>query len=182
MSKLVEKKISSQTVYKGSFLDVKKDNVVLPNGKNSTREWINHPGAVCCIPVLENGEICLIKQYRYPIKKYVIELPAGKLEVGETPIDCAKRELEEEIGFEAKKIRFLTMFYPAVGFVNEEMHLFLAEDLKKADTNLDDDEFIELIPKTLGQAVEMIYSGEITDAKTIIGLVWAEKLLVNSKL
>ena len=176
-----EKTLHSKCVFKGSLLDVRNDEVVFPSGSKSTREWINHPGAVCCIPVLENGDICLIKQYRYAIKKYVIELPAGKLEIGETPIDCAKRELEEEIGFEAKKIRFLTMFYPAVGFVNEEMHLFLAEDLKKTNTNLDEDEFIELIPKTLDQAVEMIYSGEITDAKTIIGLVWAQKLLTNSK-
>ena len=176
-----EKTLHSKCVFKGSLLDVRNDEVIFPSGSKSTREWINHPGAVCCIPVLENGDICLIKQYRYAIKKYVIELPAGKLEIGETPIGCAKRELEEEIGFEAKKIRFLTMFYPAVGFVNEEMHLFLAEDLKKTNTNPDEDEFIELIPKTLDQAVEMIYSGEITDAKTIIGLVWAQKLLTNSK-
>ena len=176
-----EKTLGSKCVFKGSFLDVRKDKVIFSNGSSSTREWINHPGAVCCIPVFENGEICLIKQYRYAVKKYVIELPAGKLEIGETPIDCAKRELEEETGFEAKKIRFLTMFYPAVGFVNEEMHLFFAEDLKKTNTNLDEDEFIELIPKTLDQAVEMIYSGDITDAKTIIGLVWAQKLLTNSK-
>ena len=172
-----EKTLRSKCVFKGSLLDVRKDEVIFPNGSKSTREWINHPGAVCCIPVLDNGDICLIKQYRYAVKKYVIELPAGKLEIGETPIDCAKRELEEEIGFEAKKIRFLTMFYPAVGFVNEEMHLFLAEDLKKTNTNTDDDEFIELVPKTLDQAIEMIYSGDITDAKTIIGLVWAQKLL-----
>ena len=163
-----EKTLHSKCVFKGSLLDVRNDEVIFPSGSKSTREWINHPGAVCCIPVLENGDICLIKQYRYAIRKYVIELPAGKLEIGETPIGCAKRELEEEIGFEAKKIRFLTMFYPAVGFVNEEMHLFLAEDLKKTNTNPDEDEFIELIPKTLDQAVEMIYSGEITDAKTII--------------
>ena len=176
-----EKTLHSKCVFKGSLLDVRNDEVIFPSGSKSTREWINHPGAVCCIPVLENGDICLIKQYRYAIRKYVIELPAGKLEIGETPIGCAKRELEEERGFEAKKIRFLTMFYPAVGFVNEEMHLFLAEDLKKTNTNPDEDEFIELIPKTLDQAVEMIYSGEITDAKTIIGLVWAQKLLTNSK-
>ena len=176
-----EKTLHSKCVFKGSLLDVRNDEVIFPSGSKSTREWINHPGAVCCIPVLENGDICLIKQYRYAIRKYVIELPAGKLEIGETPIDCAKRELEEEIGFEAKRIQFLTMFYPAVGFVNEEMHLFFAEDLKKTNTNLDEDEFIELIPKTLDQAVEMIYSGDITDAKTIIGLVWAQKLLTNSK-
>lgn len=176
-----EKTLHSKCVFKGSLLDVRNDEVIFPSGSKSTREWINHPGAVCCIPVLENGDICLIKQYRYAIRKYVIELPAGKLELGETTIDCAKREMEEEIGYEAKKIRFLTMFYPAVGFVNEEMHLFLAEDLKKTKTNLDEDEFIELIPKTLDQAVKMIYSGEITDAKTIIGLFWAQKLLINSK-
>tara|TARA_B100000886_G_C20407342_1_gene485435 strand:- start:915 stop:1454 length:540 start_codon:yes stop_codon:yes gene_type:complete len=176
-----EKTLHSKCVFKGSLLDVRNDEVIFPNGSKSTREWINHPGAVCCIPVLENGDICLIRQFRYAVKKYVIELPAGKLESGEMPIDCARRELEEEIGFEANKIRFLTMFYPAVGFVNEEMHLFLAEDLKKTNTNFDEDEFIELIPKTLDQAVEMIYSGEITDAKTIIGLVWAQKLLINSK-
>ena len=176
-----EKTLRSKCVFKGSLLDVRKDEVIFPSGSKSTREWINHPGAVCCIPVLDNGDICLIKQYRYAIREYVIELPAGKLEIGETPIHCAKRELEEEIGFEAKKIRFLTMFYPAVGFVNEEMHLFLAGDLKKTKTNPDEDEFIELIPKTLDQAIEMIYSGDITDAKTIIGLVWAQKLLTNSK-
>ena len=172
-----EKTLGSKCVFKGSFLDVRKDEVIFSNGSSSTREWINHPGAVCCIPVFENGEICLIKQYRYAVKKYVIELPAGKLEIGETPIDCAKRELEEETGFEAKKIRFLTMFYPAVGFVNEEMHLFLARELKKTHTNLDHDEFIEVLPMPLEQAVQMIFKGEITDAKTIIGLVWAQKLL-----
>ena len=172
-----EKTQNSQSVFKGSLLDVRKDKVIFPNGNSSTREWINHPGAVCCIPVLENGDICLIKQYRYVVKKYVIELPAGKLEIGEKPIDCAKRELEEEIGFEANRMRFLTMFYPAVGFVNEEMHLFLAKELKKTHVNPDHDEFIEILPMALNRAVQMIWSGEISDAKTIIGLIWAQKFL-----
>ena len=172
-----EKTQNSKSIFKGSFFDVRKDEVVSPNGNSNIIEWIKHPGAVCCIPVLRNGDICLIRQFRYAVKKYMIELPSGKLEIGEKPIDGAKRELKEEIGFEAKKIKFLTMFYPAVGFVNEEMHLFLAEDLKKTNTNLDEDEFIELAPKPLNQAVKMIYSSEITDAKTIIGLAWAQKLL-----
>ena len=172
-----EKTQKSTSVYDGSFLNVRKDEVVFPNGKTSIREWVKHPGAVCCIPVLENGDICLIRQFRYAVKKYVIELPAGKLKSGESPIDCARRELKEEIGFKANKIRFLTMFHPAVGFANEEMHLFLAEQLIKTNTNFDYDEFIEPVPKPLEQAIQMIYDGEITDAKTIIGLVWAQKLL-----
>ena len=105
MSKLVEKKISSQTVYKGNFLDVKKDNVVLPNGKNSTREWINHPGAVVIVPILSNGKIALIRQFRYAMGSEFIELPAGKIDKRETPDECAIRELEEEIGFKTKNTR-----------------------------------------------------------------------------
>ena len=107
MSKLVEKKISSQTVFKGNFLDVKKDNVVLPNGKNSTREWINHPGAVVIVPILSNGKIALIRQFRYAMGSEFIELPAGKIDKGETPDECAIRELEEEIGFKTKNLNFI---------------------------------------------------------------------------
>ena len=109
MRDLIEKTKISNCVFKGSFLDVRKDEVILPDGNTGTREWIKHPGAICCIPVLENGNICLIQQYRYSVRKHMIELPAGKLDIGEKPKDCAKRELEEEIGYQANNIKLLTV-------------------------------------------------------------------------
>ena len=177
MRDLTEKTRSSKCVFRGSFLDVIMDEVILPDGNTGTREWINHPGAICCIPVLENGNICLIQQYRYSVRKHMIELPAGKLDIGEKPKDCAKRELEEEIGYKANNIKLLTVMYPAVGFANEKMYLFIAKELKKTKINLDQDEFIQLVPKKLEEAIQMIWDGQISDAKTIIGLLWAERIL-----
>ena len=177
MSKLKEYKISSNNVYKGDFLHVYRDEVKLPNGKTSTREWINHPGAVCIIPVLPNGDIALIRQFRYPVNQEMIELPAGKLDSNEVPEKCALRELEEEIGYSAKNIKFLTKIHPAIGFANEEMYIYMATELVKTQTNLDKDEFLILHPTTLNNAMEMVWSGNITDVKTIIGLHWALKIL-----
>jgi len=176
MSTLKETKLSSKIIFQGRLLDVRKDEVELPNGKTSTREWINHPGAVCCIPILPDGKIALIRQYRYPVQSEMIELPAGKLDKGEKPEACALRELEEEIGYRTNKLTFLTHIHPAIGFANEKMWLYLAEELEKTDSKLDDDEFLELIPTSLGDAVEMVWSGEITDVKTVIGLLWVDRL------
>ena len=175
MSTLKETKLSSKIIFQGRLLDVRKDEVELPNGKTSTREWINHPGAVCCIPILPDGKIALIRQYRYPVQSEMIELPAGKLEKGEKPEVCAVRELEEEIGYRTNKLTFLTHIHPAIGFANEKMWIYLAEELEKTDSKLDDDEFLELIPTSLDDAVEMVWSHEITDVKTIIGILWVER-------
>ncbi|MBT3180152.1 MAG: NUDIX hydrolase [Candidatus Marinimicrobia bacterium] len=177
MSNLKETKLSSEIIFQGRLLDVRKDEVLLPNGKTSTREWINHPGAVCIIPILPNGKIALIRQYRYPVQSEMIELPAGKLDKGEKPEKCAKRELIEEIGYRSNKLTFLSHIHPAIGFANEKMWIFLAEDLEKTESKLDEDEFIELIPTNLENALEMIWSGKITDVKTIIGLLWAKRFL-----
>ena len=177
MSKLKETQLSTKQVYSGSFLDVRKDEVELPNGKTSTREWIKHPGAACIIPVLPDGKIALIKQYRYPVKRELIELPAGKLDPGEEPEECAKRELEEEIGYSAGKLTFVCNIYPAIGFASEKMWIYLAEELIKTTENTDHDEFIELMPTPLNKAVKMVWNGQITDVKTIIGLLWAERLM-----
>ena len=179
MSDLKESTKSTSVVYNGDFLDVRKDEVLLPNGETSSREWINHPGAVCIIPILPNGKIALIRQYRYPVNKEMIELPAGKLDLGEKPKQCALRELEEEIGYSASKLEFLTIIHPAIGFANEEMHLYLATDLIKTQAHLDRDEFLILKPTLLKEAMEMVWNGSITDVKTIIGLHWARKLLSN---
>ena len=172
-----EKTSSSAIVFQGKLLDVRIDKVILPNGDNGVREWINHPGAVCCIPILPNGKIALIRQYRYSVRKMMIELPAGKLDKNEAPEDCAIRELEEEIGYKANKITFLTNIHPAIGFADEKMWIYFAEDLEKTNQKLDSDEFIEIIPTKLEDALEMVWNGEITDVKTIIGLIWADKVL-----
>ena len=177
MSDLKESKLSSEAIFQGRLLDVRKDEVELPNGKTSTREWINHPGAVCCVPILPDGKIALIRQYRYPVQEEMIELPAGKLDRGEEPEKCAVRELEEEIGYYPGKLTFLTHIHPAIGFANEKMWLYLADDLEKTDSKLDEDEFLELIPTDLSEAVQMVWDRKISDVKTIIGLLWVQRLL-----
>ena len=177
MSKLKETQRSTEQIYKGSLLDVRRDEVSLPNGKTSAREWIKHPGAACIIPVLPDSKIALIKQYRYPVQAEMIELPAGKLDPGEDPEQCANRELEEEIGYSAGKLTFICNIHPAIGFASEKMWIYLAEELTATKENTDHDEFIELIPTGLEDAVQMVWAGKITDVKTIIGILWAEQIL-----
>jgi ADP-ribose pyrophosphatase len=177
MSKLKETQLSTEKIYKGLLLDVRRDEVSLPNGKTSTREWIKHPGAACMIPVLPDGKIALVKQYRYPVRAEMIELPAGKLDAGEIPEVCARRELEEEIGYSTGKLTFVCNIHPAVGFASEKMWIYLAEDLTKTIENTDPDEFVELMPTLLEDAMNMVWEGIITDVKTIIGILWAERLL-----
>ena len=177
MTHLKEKTIQAKTIYEGSFLTLNSDKVLLPNGNISNREWIKHPGAICCVPILPDGKIGLIKQYRYAVKEEMIEIPAGKLDQNETPEKCALRELEEEIGYRANKLTFLANIYPAVGFTNEKMWLYLAEKLVKTEQSLDFDEFLEPIPTKLDDAVQMVWNRQITDVKTVIGILWAQKVL-----
>ena len=180
MTYLEEKTIQTETVYEGTFLTLNRDKVLLPNGNASLREWVKHPGAVCCIPILPDGKIALIKQYRYAIKEEMIEIPAGKLDQNEIPERCALRELEEEIGYKANKLTFLANIYPAVGFTNEKMWLYLAENLVKTEQSLDIDEFLELVPTKLDDAVKMVWSGRIKDVKTIIGILWAQRMFLGN--
>ena len=177
MSKLKETPKSSEKIFSGRLIDLYFDHIELPNGKSSTREWIKHPGAVCIIPILPNGNLCLIRQYRYGPRAEFIEIPAGKLDIGEDPLVCAKRELEEEIGYIAGKLTFLTNIHPAIGFSNEKMWVYLAEDLILSKQNLDQDEFLELYPIPVKKAIDLIYEGKITDVKTVIGILWLDKFL-----
>ena len=177
MSKLKETPKSSEKIFSGRLIDLYFDQIELPNGKSSTREWIKHPGAVCIIPILPNGNLCLIRQYRYGPRAEFIEIPAGKLDVGEDPLVCAKRELEEEIGYIAGKLTFLTNIHPAIGFSNEKMWVYLAEDLILSKQSLDQDEFLELYPIPVKKAIDLIYEGKITDVKTVIGILWLDKFL-----
>ena len=177
MSSLKETRLSTEQIYKGKLLDVWKDKVQLPDGKPSYREFIKHPGAVVIIPVLPDGKIGLIRQYRYPMGMEQIELPAGKLDESESHLVTAGRELEEEIGYKAGSLTELTEIHPCIGYSDERMWIYIAEQLKVTKTNTDQDEFIELMPTGLEEAVEMVWSGKITDVKTIIGILWAQRLL-----
>ena len=141
MKSLEEKTIQTDKIYKGKLLDLRKDKVLLPNKKVGYREWINHPGAACCLPVLTGNKIILIKQYRYAVKEESIEIPAGKLDLNEDPKECAYRELKEETGYKAKELTLLTSIYPAIGFANEIIWIYLAQNLKMGSPNTDDDEY-----------------------------------------
>ena len=179
MNKLEEKTIFSENIFKGKLLDVRKDKVTLPNNEMGFREWINHPGAACSVPLLSGNKIILVKQYRYPIREETIEIPAGKIDLGEDPEKCAYRELEEETGYKAKELTLLTSFYPAIGFANEKIWIYLAKNLVKSNSNTDKDEFVETISVDLNIALDMVAQGMIKDSKTIIGLMWLDKYLKN---
>ena len=175
---LIEKKISSEDVFDGVLLHVKKDTVQLPNGHKAPREWIKHPGASAVVPIFPNGDIILVKQFRYPINQVTIEIPAGKLDIeGEDPVTCAERELSEETGYTAGKIWKLTTIATTVGFSNEMIHLYAAEDLKSGRQHTDEDEFINCLKIPIKEALKMIDEGKIFDAKSVIAiLMTADKL------
>jgi ADP-ribose pyrophosphatase len=173
MKHLIEKHVKSEVVFEGNLLTVRRDTVELPNGKLATRELIQHPGAVAVVAVREDGKILLVRQYRYPIDQVTLEIPAGKLDQGEKPEDCAKRELEEETGYQAKKLRLLSSIITTPGFTNEVIHLFLAEDLILAEQCPDEDEFIDAEAFTKAEIRTMIDNGTICDAKSLTGLLLA---------
>ena len=169
---LIETELSSERVYDGNLLHVKRDVVRLPNGHEAVREWITHPGASAVAPLTDEGELILVRQYRYPVRQVTLEVPAGKLDVaGESPLECAKRELAEETGYHAAKLYKLTTIATTVGFSNEYIHLFAAEGLTPGKQHPDDDEFINTVKVPLKDAVELINSGQITDAKTAVSIL-----------
>lgn len=174
---LTETTVSSRNVYDGELLHVRADRSRLPDGKVAVREYITHPGAVVIIPLLDNGELVLERQHRYPLHRDFYELPAGKIDRGEDPLQCAQRELLEETGYSAKKWRYITTLYPCIGYSDEKLLYYLAEDLTFTSASLDDGEHLEVFTLTLAAAVDWVRTGKITDNKTVSGLLWAEKLL-----
>ena len=172
---LIEEKIGEESVYDGVLLHVQQDTVKLPNGHETIREWVRHPGASAVLPILPGGDIVLVKQYRYPVGKVTLEVPAGKLDKNEDPINCAIRELEEETGFVADKIKKLTTIATTVGFSDEVIHLYVAEDLSAGKFNPDDDEFINVVKMPFAEALKKIETGEIFDVKTIISILMHER-------
>jgi ADP-ribose pyrophosphatase len=159
------------TLYNGKIFDVALEKVTLPNGVVKNREVVRHPGAAAMVPVLDDGNILLIKQYRHAVGQFVWEIPAGTLEPEEDPLACASRELVEETGYDAATFDKLTGIWPAPGYTDEHIHIFLASGLTKAEQNLEDDEVLEIQPTPLEKCLEMIMTGEIQDGKTIIGLL-----------
>ncbi|MGA7950172.1 MAG: NUDIX hydrolase [Thiobacillaceae bacterium] len=173
---LTETEISSEPLCRGNLLHVRRDRVRLPNSQTSTREYVVHPGAAVILPVFDNGDVLLERQYRYPLRRDFIEVPAGKLDPGENPESCARRELAEETGYQATALRFLFEFYPAIGYSNEILYFYLAQGLQHVGHERDHDEFLEILRVPFVDALGMIRSGEICETKTVTALFWLEKI------
>ncbi len=174
---LTETLLGSETVFDGRLLHVRRDRVRLPDGAESTREYIVHTGAVVVIPVFDNGDLLLERQHRYPLRRDFIELPAGKIDPGEDDLTCARRELEEETGYTASEWREVTTIYPCIGYSNERLAFYLARGLQNGSHGRDHDEFLEILRVPFGEAMQWVRDGRICETKTVVGLFWLEKLL-----
>lgn len=177
---LTETCISSETLVKGKLLHAKRDKVRLPNGVETEREYIVHPGAVLVIPVLPDGRLVMERQFRYALHRTFIELPAGKIDPNEDPLETGKRELLEETGYTAKQWQLLTSLNPCIGYCDEVIHVYLARELTAGKPQNDVDEVLDIFTMSLPEAMEVMRRGEITDGKTMIALFWAEKHLSGS--
>lgn len=173
---LIESEISSENVFKGVLLDVRKDMVRLPNGKQTVREYIVHPGAVVVLAFLDNGKLLFERQFRYPLRRVFLELPAGKIDPGEAILDTARRELLEETGHVASDWEYVGVMHPCIGYSDERIEIFAARELHRAaEKQLDHNEFLEVLELTPAEARAAVWDGRITDAKTITALFWLDK-------
>lgn len=176
-----EKTLSKKPIYKGNIIDIECWSVLLPNGKEATRDVVLHPGASVVIPITDKGEVYMVRQFRKPIDQESLEIPAGKLDKGEDPFDCAKRELKEETGLDAKDIKHLIDIHSTPGFSNEVLHMYVAKELYEGEACADEDEFISAEKYPIKTLVDMVFKNEITDAKTIIGILMADKIISQQK-
>lgn len=177
---LTEHRLSGESVFDGKLLNVRRDVVRLPDGRHATREYIVHPGAVTIIPLLDSGELLMERQYRYALGRELVELPAGKIDPGESTLETARRELLEETGYTAQSWAYVATIHPLCAYSNERIELWLARGLRHEGRKLDDGEFLETFPLALDEAVEWVRSGRITDVKTIIGILWAERIIAGA--
>jgi ADP-ribose pyrophosphatase len=171
------KLIESEQKYEGVVFGVTKDRIQTDAGAVIVRDVVRHPGGAGGLPMLEDGRVLLVRQYRHPAGKQILEIPAGKLERGESPADCAAREIEEEIGYHTGRIEKLAEFYSTPGFCEEKLYIYLATQLKQTKQTLDHDEEVVIVALPLDEAVQMAEQGEIEDSKTIIALLLAKKLI-----
>ncbi len=172
---LVERLLEGSQVYQGHFLDVRRDRVALPDGRAAHREYIRHPGAVMIIPLLDDGRLLMERQFRYPMGRVMLEFPAGKLDAGESPLFCGQRELLEETGYSAAEWAYAGVLHNAIAYSDEGIHIYFARGLNKGEQQLDEGEFLELVTHTVEDLDRMAARGELTDAKTLIGLLWLQR-------
>lgn len=175
MKDLTEHFLSGEQVYDGRLLKVHRDAVRLPDGSQGAREYIRHPGAVAIVPLFDDGKLLLERQYRYPHAREFIEVPAGKLEPGEPHLDTAKRELAEETGYAAAEWTRLGVIHTSIAYTDEAIELFLARKLTHQGRQLERGEFLEPVVLDFAEALEMIRDGRITDAKTVVALLWVKQ-------
>ena len=174
---LREDTVSSELIFDGKVVKLYKDEARLEDGSVVSRELIKHPGGVCVVPIDQEGNVYLVKQFRYPFKTQLIEIPAGKLEYGEDPEQCGLRELKEEAGAECSRFDYLGKLYPTVAYDSEIIYMYLARDLSFGERDLDDDEFLDVFKVPFEKAVEMVMSGEILDSKTQLAILKAKMMI-----
>ena len=172
-----EHTISSRKLYDGVLLHVRADTVRLPNGRESVREYIEHPGAVTVLAFVDERTLLFERQFRYAPRRHFIELPAGKIDPGEDPLRTAQRELKEECGYEAREWRHLATMHPCIGYADEHIELYVARDLTHVGRALDEDEFLEVFNLRVAEAMQWVRQGRITEAKALTGLLWADKIV-----
>lgn len=178
--KLEEKMLKENKLYEGRILSLYCDDVVLPNGNTSKREYVSHNGGAAVLPIDEEGNVYLVRQFRYAYREEILEIPAGKIEKGEDPKICAIRELSEETGWEAETISLLSCLYPSPGYTNEHLYVYLAKVKTLKNSHVDENEFLEMEKYTLNEAYSMVLSGEIKDGKSVCAITMAMLKLAKS--
>ncbi|QWD82887.1 NUDIX hydrolase [Polynucleobacter sp. MWH-P3-07-1] len=176
---LREERISGEDIYGGIFLNMKRDRVSLPDGQEAVREYLTHPGAVAILAILDDGRILLERQYRYPIAKVCMEIPAGKLDPNEDPLVCAQRELEEETGYSASRWSYIRRIHPVISYSTEFIDIYLAEGLQAGKSRLDEEEFLDVFAAPLDEILAWVEQGVITDVKTTIAIYWLDRYRRN---
>jgi ADP-ribose pyrophosphatase len=179
---LQETQLISSQVFKGGFLDVRRDMVRLPNGQSVPREYVVHPGACVVIPLLDNGDVVLEKQFRYPIGREMVEFPAGKLDPNEDPLVCALRELREETGYSAAQWAYAGCMHLAIAYSTEVIHIYFVRGLQLGERALDDEEFLDVFTAPAQQLIAWCVDGTVTDAKTVTCALHLQQFLAGTKL
>ena len=177
MKDFTEVPLSKEQVYEGKFLRLNRDTVRLPNGRQSVREYLSHPGAAMAVPVLQGDRVVMVRQYRYAVNRHIIEFPAGKIDPGETGEMAARRELLEETGYEAANWEHMYSLHPSVAYVSEQLDLYYARGLRQIGHPGEENEFVEVLELPLAKALQMAQTGEITDAKAVLALLYLARKL-----